>query len=375
MKKSMNQQIAEDLVEQLEAGTSPFQQAGLKMPVNPTTGKTYRAMTALQLALLNKPDPRFMTLRQASNNKWKIETGSKGILINFAKTQDRVTLLDDEGNRKVNSKGKPMTQLIKLEKPIMTNAFVFNAEQVEDIPSLEEFLEERTSRHPETPQERLAKIAEKLEELMPELELAGLAEGELLQVLAARSGEALTEGPLPNPVAEEMRATMAAVFIADQLGLEDVVDPGLDFGEWMDLLTEQPDELEKIVTQAQYIADDVMKLAPKREQSLTSRADRVLQVGDVIPYNETEYEVLGKLKKNAMQVMEKESGNKFRVSPGDGIYNSLLQAKREMPKPEQALEQEVDRSMQEEHEQEQEEENDINLVLEQDNERQNGLKR
>lgn len=373
MKKSMNEQIAEQLIAQLEAGTSPFQQTGFKMPVNPTTGKNYRGMTALQLALLDKADPRWMTLRQASNAKWKIEKGSKGTLINFQKTQDRVRLLDEDGNVKLNSKQKPMTQLIKLEKPVMTNAFVFNADQIEDIPALAEFLEERAARHPEKGTERLDKIAEKAEEAVPELRVRELPFMALINELAEQSGLALAEGVVENPVADEIRTAMASMLIADALGLDQELDPNVDVTEWIDLLKERPELLEGIVTQAQYVADDILKLEPKREQQQTSHADRTLQVGDQIPYNESTYEVVGKLKKNDLQVKESSTGNKFRVSPGDGIYNSLLQAKKQMQQAPQQSEQagqdmsngiNEDRSPDEEHAQEQEDEMD--LVLNQD---------
>lgn len=382
MKKTMNQQIAEQLIEQLEAGNSPFQQTGFKMPVNPTTGKNYRGMTALQLALLDKPDPRFMTLRQASNAKWKVAAGSKGILISFAKTQDRVTLLEENGDRKMNSKGKPVTQLIKLDKPVQTNAFVFNAEQIEDIPSLAEFLEERAARHSETGTERLGKIAEKAQEMSPGLDLSGLPDQVIVQELAQHSGNAMNgEGPAMKPVAEEMRTAIASIMIGSQLGLEQAIVPDHDFGAWIELLTEEPEQLENIATQAQYIADDVMKLEPKREQQQGTREQRTLQVGDVIPYNDSEYEVVGKLKKNALQVQEKgteqEPGNRFRISPGDGIYNSLLQAKKEMVlQQSQSAQKDItegvdeDRSMQEEHELEEEheqyQEQDDELVLNHD---------
>lgn len=369
----MNEAVAQMLIDQLEAGTSPFQQAGFKMPVNPTTGKNYRGMTALQLALMDKADPRWMTLRQASNVKWKVEKGSKGTLINFAKTQDRVRLLDDEGNVKLNSKQKPMTQLIKLEKPVLTNAFVFNADQIEDIPALAEFLEERQARHSDTPSERLARIAEKAQEALPELDLSDLPDLVMVQELAVASGTAqAVEDAEVNPAAEEMRTALASLIIVNQLDLPHDVAPDYDFGAWIELLTAEPEQLENIATQAQYMADDVLKLEVKREQQQSTRTDRTLQVGDVIPYNDTEYEVMGKLKRNALQVQEKESGNRFRVSPGDGIYNSLLQAKQQMQAHKPARDQELtegldeDRSMYEEQAQEQEEENELDLVLNQE---------
>jgi antirestriction protein ArdC len=411
-KKTMNQQLAEQLADQLDEQTSPFQQEGFRMPVNPTTGKNYRGMTAIQLAMMDKADPRWMTLRQASAAKWKIASGSKGTMISFAKTQDRVTLLDENGDPKLNSKKKPVTQLIKLEKPVLTNAFVFNAEQVEDIPTLAEYLEEKTAAKV-TPAERLANLIEASgaqfeygypqlgydqvddqifmpsREEMEGIDFAPSFEGAQLYGLALWTAhESRMNRELDSPVAEEMRAAVVSLMLGSEIGVGSYTEPKVSFRDWAQLLRDDPDALERIVTDAQYMTDYIRKLEPAREQkeAQSTRADRSLQVGDVIPYNNSEYEVMSKLKKNALQVQEKESGNRFKVSLGDGIYNSLVQAKLQMAKaPEQKQEAEQgidheldeDRSMQEEHEQELENENDFmpELNLEEGESRKGGMKR
>jgi antirestriction protein ArdC len=402
-KKTMNEAVAQQLIEQLQAGTSPFQAPGFRMPVNPTTGKPYRAMTALALALQDKADPRWMTLRQASNNKWKVEKGSKGTLINFLKTQDRVQLLDESGERKLNSKNKPVTQLIKLEKPFMTNAFVFNADQIEGIPALAEYLEEKAAARRITPEERVARLVEESgarieygypepgydavddEIFMPskaeyeEMNLPQSFEAAQLYELALWTAhEDRMNRPADNPVAEEMRAAIASLMLGGELGVGAFTDPQTDFENWVELLQTEPDQLERIATDAQYIADYLRKFEQtlEQKQAPANRSDRTLQVGDTIPYNNTAYEITGKLKKNALQVQEKENGNRFRISPGDGIYNSLLQAKKQMlQQPELKQDQgqdlqrepEEEHSMQEEHDMEQEhEDTGFELVLNQE---------
>src|ERR1700761_4558237 len=139
MSKQINERIAAELAARIQSGDSPFDRAG-RMPVNPTTGKPYRGMNALWLAMQDRADPRWMTLKQASNKQgWKVEKGSKGTLISFLKTTDRVQLLDENGRPQLNTRRNPKTELIKLATPVETDAYVFNGEQIEGIQSLEDF--------------------------------------------------------------------------------------------------------------------------------------------------------------------------------------------------------------------------------------------
>ena len=59
MSKKLYEQIAEKLIEKLKEGTSPFQQPwsndqGFVLPYNPTTGKNYRGMNSLWLAMQDR---------------------------------------------------------------------------------------------------------------------------------------------------------------------------------------------------------------------------------------------------------------------------------------------------------------------------------
>jgi antirestriction protein ArdC len=103
--KPLQEQIAEKLIAALQEGTSPFQKpwsddnsAGYVTPLNPTTGKNYRGMNALWLAMQGHDDPRWMTLKQASFNKWSVEKGAKATMINFVKMTDIRPVLDEKAN-------------------------------------------------------------------------------------------------------------------------------------------------------------------------------------------------------------------------------------------------------------------------------------
>jgi antirestriction protein ArdC len=411
-----NEMIAGKLAEQIQLGTSPFDVPGFKMPVNPTTGKSYRGVNALWLAMQERNDPRWMTLRQASNaNGWKIETGSKGTLISFLKTQDRVQMINDDGTPKLNSRNNPVTQLMKLENPVETKAYVFNAEQIEGIPALEEYLADREAAQQLTPTEKLAKLVELSKVTIepstgdtgydavdriiyidepeqfesPEHYNAAL----LFELLRAAGHEKELFDPMANTAVEEARPMIAALLLGSEIGVASQLATQLDRDVLLEVLENDPDQLEAIANDAQYIKDYVAGLDNQRGQRQGMRSERYLQVGDVIDYNEKQYEVMGKLPRKALQVQEKgtenEPGNRFRVTPGDGIYTSLLAAKNEQLKQQQQQakveeqeqvlgpEEELDQSIYHEAADELEHENDLQLNLEQEegNERKNGMGR
>ena len=68
-KSDFAKRLANKLIEQLRAGTAPWQQpweAGqMASPYNPTTGNRYRGVNILALMANAYTDPRWMTYKQA----------------------------------------------------------------------------------------------------------------------------------------------------------------------------------------------------------------------------------------------------------------------------------------------------------------------
>lgn len=399
MNPKTNELIAAELAEHIRTGDSPFDEPGFNMPVNPTTGKAYRGMNALWLAMQGRQDPRWMTLKQASNkNGWKIATGSKGTLISFMKTTDRVTLLDENGRPQLNSRNNPKTELVKLTNPVETQAYVFNAEQIEDIPTLEEYLNDKAESQRLNPSEKLARLIElgelKVESTlgspgydaseaviyMPEPENFETKEHHdatlLFEVVKAAGHAKGLYDPLDYSPAEEIRPALAALFLGSELGIESQLAAQLDLDLLLDVLDNTPEQLEAAANDAQYITDYVAGLDNQRGQGM--RQERFLQVGDKIDYNERPYEVMGKLRDRALAVEDKSTGNRLKVSPGDGLYTSLLAAKNDALKQQrseaQAAEQEqvlgpdaeLDNSIAHEHADELERENTQGLDPDED---------
>ncbi|HMI02730.1 MAG TPA: ArdC family protein [Pedobacter sp.] len=120
--KPLHEAVADKLLAQLEAGTSFLQklngqpqQRPFQIPFNPSTGKSYRGMNALALAMQSYEDPRWVTLKQANSMGAQVPKGAKATPINFLK--------ENEGQM------------------VPQTAWVFNAEQMKNMPSLAESLE------------------------------------------------------------------------------------------------------------------------------------------------------------------------------------------------------------------------------------------
>jgi antirestriction protein ArdC len=78
-KSDFAKRLAKKLIEQLKAGTAPWQQpweAGqMASPYNPTTGNRYRGVNILALMASDYADPRWMTYKQAQAQAWQVRAG------------------------------------------------------------------------------------------------------------------------------------------------------------------------------------------------------------------------------------------------------------------------------------------------------------
>jgi len=143
IKKTFHEQIAENLIEQLKKGTAPWQkpwQPGdplLTLPNNPTTGKNYKGINVLQLMCQGRTDPRWLTYKQAVNFGAQVRKGEKSTLVQHWKFADERIKKDDNGNPVLDSEGKQIKEQVKLERPRVFYASVFNAEQIDNLPKLD----------------------------------------------------------------------------------------------------------------------------------------------------------------------------------------------------------------------------------------------
>ena len=133
--------LADKLIEQLKSGTAPWQQpweVGQQLsPYNPTTGNRYRGVNILALMTTGRSDPRWMTYKQAQAQGWQVRAGEKGTQIQHWIWQEHRTRIGKDGKPELDKAGKAIKELVRLSRPKVMLASVFNAEQIEGVPALE----------------------------------------------------------------------------------------------------------------------------------------------------------------------------------------------------------------------------------------------
>lgn len=133
-KLTADQKFAEEIIEQLKAGTAPWvkpwaeNEAFSRLPINAFSKVEYRGANILRLftsaAQKGFNDSRWMTFKQASEHKMQVKKGSKGTQISFYK---KVSM------EKENADGD-----IEIKSYMACKTFtVFNAEQIDGIKPVE----------------------------------------------------------------------------------------------------------------------------------------------------------------------------------------------------------------------------------------------
>ncbi|MEY6458435.1 zincin-like metallopeptidase domain-containing protein [Neisseria gonorrhoeae] len=141
-KKPFYEQVAEKLIEQLRQGTAPWQKpwdgGGLPdfMPHNAITGRRYRGINNLWLQAQGRKDPRWITYKQASSIGAQVRRGEKGTVVEYWQFTEEVPKTDEKGQEIIGQDGKPEKETVRLERPKVFHAVVFNGEQIDGLPPL-----------------------------------------------------------------------------------------------------------------------------------------------------------------------------------------------------------------------------------------------
>ena len=370
-KKALFEQVAERLIEQLAAGTSPFQkpwsdkpELAFLFPYNPTTGKNYKGINTLWLSMQGMPDPRWLTFKQAESKGWTINKGSKGTVINFVKTHDLKNVLDEKNRPILDSSGKPIKTIIPLHKPVITFAWVFNAEQVSGIPALNIEIEEKQVSQKWSNIERAENIAlnsgAKIKHggneayyrpgrdyiQMPErsqFDSASKYYSTLLHELGHWTGHKdrldrtlINKFGTEEYAREELRAEISSLITGSELNI------GHDFSQhaayvesWIKVLKQDPFEIHRASSQAQQISDYLIAFEHKRELKISSLIVEEnaleLTVGEKVNYKNDVFKVLDKLSPETFLMEKSSTGAKFKLQTSDGLYSSLIHAKQDLP--------------------------------------------
>lgn len=141
-KKPFHEVVAERLIQQLKQGTAPWQrpwQPGAPnalIPMNPITGNRYKGINAIALMAQDYRDPRWMTYKQAEGIQAQVRKGEKGSTVQYWKFTEEQIKRDEHGKPVLDAQGKLVTIEIRLERPRVFYAAVFNAEQIDGLPPL-----------------------------------------------------------------------------------------------------------------------------------------------------------------------------------------------------------------------------------------------
>lgn len=309
MKKEYAEEVAARIVEQLEQGTAPWQkpwQPGeLRLPYNPTTGKEYKGMNSMWLAMQGQSDPRWMTYNQASAEGGQVKKGSKGTHIVYWKFNEERKATDEQGRPILDPEtGKQKTINVQLERPRSFMAVVFNASQIDGLPPLEA---RPVMPEPERHARAEAILANSGAEIQhvpgdrayyrPSTDSITLPERNQFPAADAYYATALHEvghwtghpsrldRDLSYPFGsegyarEELRAEIASLMLGERLDIgHDPEQHTAYVGSWIKALKEDPKEIFRAAADAERIAGYVMGFEHEQMQTQTVERQPVPEV-------------------------------------------------------------------------------------------------
>lgn len=370
-KKALHIQVAEKLIDQLKAGTAPWQKPwnadglpAFELPFNALTGNRYKGINTFSLLLSGFDDPRWLTFKQAASNNWQVKKGEKGTPIQFVKVTDRITKTDENGKPILDENKKPIKITVKRDKPIITSAWVFNASQIDGIPELNKVREQDWN-----PIERAEQliaatgsvIVHKLGDnahyspyfdqitmpLREQFAEAAKYYATILHELGHWTGHKdrldrslINKFGSETYAREELRAEIASMLLGQELRIGH--DPGQHAAyvdDWVSVLEDNPFEIHAAAADAEKIYSYLINFERNREISQQEVRDFTSQItapegntgyltlGDAISYNDVIYRVLGHLKQGRLRMEESASGRIFILSKADNLYHSLTEAK------------------------------------------------
>jgi antirestriction protein ArdC/phage/plasmid primase-like uncharacterized protein len=305
-KKPFHQQVADKLIEQIEAGTAPWQKPWVPgksiMPVNPTTGKQYRGVNTLMLMLQNQDDNRWLTFNQAQKAGYKVKKGEHGTPVQYWVFTEKVNKIDPvTGQPELDKKGNPVKVEAELEKPKIIISYVFNASQIDGIPPLErskgyswdphqraeDILQnsgvpiihdqrDRAYYSPQkddihlTPRDRFPSAEKYYDAALHEYAHATGHESRLNRETLVKNGEV-------EYAREELVAQIASLMLCAEVGIQPDMNRNASYlSHWVKDLKNHPMEICKAAQQADRVLNYVMELERERnpERTLEQREKR-----------------------------------------------------------------------------------------------------
>ena len=289
-KRDHRQEVTDSIVRMLEDGVAPWQKPweSAGMPFNPTTDKAYRGGNAIHLMATGLArgyeDPRWMTYKQAAENGWQVRKGEKGTHIEFWEVKAKTEEKDGDPARNAADEASKDNHR-RLIHRVYT---VFNAKQIDGVPAFER--EQPSAFEAVHSGERIlansgAKITHDQRDsafYRPSTDSIHLPPKEAFKDAPGYYGTALHElahwtghpsrlnrptlnesyrfGDL-NYAKEELRAELASVFIAAEVGVpHDPANHAAYVGSWIKALREDKNEIFRAAHDASAATDFVLSL-------------------------------------------------------------------------------------------------------------------
>lgn len=314
----LRQIIAQDFLNALKQEKLPWSACWQQnRPMNPTTGKLYRGVNALQLSLhsdaLGYTDPRWCTFNQAQEKGWRIRKGAKSCQVEYWAYYDL---------KKTKLLSWPeVWKLLKTDPDYVSNLqlrcrtyCVFNAEQIDGIPPLkqkhtnigaireqrDELIRNMGIRYRVQGNEAYYSLREDTVTLPPEasfddeysymatmLHECGHATGHPARLDRDLSGSFGSE----SYAREELRAEIASAFTAQVLGLK-LTSQQLQgqmqrhiayVQSWIQTLEDDPGELFRAIKDAEKISDYLIEKGGFEKVLEAARPEQELAPGTVEP--------------------------------------------------------------------------------------------
>ena len=369
--KALHEIVANNIIKQLEQGTAPWQLPwnsngpSFMLPYNAITGNRYKGINILSLLSAQREDPRWMTFKQAESKGYSVRKGEKATLIQYVKTHDYFTSRDEQGRIINREDGKPVKEFQKLKTPIITTAWVFNAQQIngiepliikepkisnwENLQRVENLIIESKADISHNNENRAYYNSKTDQIIMPKRNQFDSADKYYATLLHELGHWTSHKDRLNRDIfnrmgtqeyaREELRAEIASMLIGHELSIGH--DPGQHIAyveSWIQLLKDKPYEIHAAAADAEKILNYIMAFDIKRDittskdiqentKESNKKVGQSLNMGEVIEYNNTSYKIHSLLKRGRFKVEDLSTGNNFILSKSDVLYNSLLSAK------------------------------------------------
>ncbi|MCR9925525.1 zincin-like metallopeptidase domain-containing protein [Vibrio parahaemolyticus] len=370
-KKPFHETVAENLIEQLKAGTAPWQkpwEPGSQgfMPMNPTTGKRYKGINAIHLMAQGRSDNRWMTYKQASAAGAQVRKGEKGTPVQYWKFSEEQNKLDDNGKPVLDGQGKPVKETVMLERPRVFFATVFNGEQIDGMPPLEQKEKTQTWDAVERAEHILKASGANIRHgehdrafYRPSTDSIHLPDKEQFPTADNYYATALHElghwtghssrldRDMAHPFGsegyakEELKAECFSLIMGDELGIgHDPEQHAAYVGSWIKALQDDPLEIFRATSDAEKMSNYVLafeqKLVQEQDQAQTQKLEaapeQTQEAGMQLPTNNQQMrdQLLSALSQEDSQAINQVANERRRLAAGETDAQAFEETARQV---------------------------------------------